>query len=376
MKRMLIIISILAMNIAYSQLYDSFDIPTYTYRTAQLNGDPMIKIESVAGESTTDMSFGGKYDFESQSPAMSYSYGATLDYESDGDGAGPGEGTSDWDISVPFSVNKYFADSRGVFGFASGTLLMRGGDQVPDGSDDTGDLNMTIGAGYGRVISARPVAQAAAIAGELGGASNAAILEMASIISKGNSGWYTNEHKDNAMVEYYNDLAAASGNSSAAMKIIQITTNPIYQISNRWTGWEVKAGLTNNYMQEDGDDSGDLSLLGRYAMVMGDDAQVMASFGYDKDMNDGGGNSMSLGCTYTIDHNYNWATSAAFSYVNNTGAEVGGVTPDAVATMGLSVNTSKSIINQLTGTAGFSYGKVGDNDASTTIEARLTYYLF
>jgi len=367
MKRMLIIISILALNIAYSQLYDSFDIPTFSYRTAQLNGDPMISMTSEAGESVTDMSFGGSYDFSSQSPEMSYSYGSDLEYESNG-----ATETTEWDLDVPFSVNKYFGDSHGVFGFADGNLNMFGGDAY-EGVDDTKDLNLTVGAGYGRVISAKPVAQANAIAGELGGASDAAVLEMAGIISKWNSGWYHMEHKDNATVQYYNDLADASGNSGSAMKIQQITTNAVYNISDRSIGWYVQAGLSDNYMKAEGDESkGDMQIKAGYAKPIGNDKQLSAMFQYDKNMADGAGNVMTLGAGYSIDHTYTWATTAGFTYESDVAMEGA----DAVTTMGLSINTTKSIINQLTGTASFDYSKVGEADASTAIEARLTYYLF
>ena len=370
MKKMIPVI-LFIVNMAFPQLYDGFDIPTFEYRTFSVSGDELLDWNKTGDNSETNINLGGNYNFKSQSPEFSYGYGSNFSY--DNQTIGDADPTGEWKLGVPFNANKYFGDSHGIFGFADGTLDMFGGPSH-EGVDDTGDLDLTVGAGYGRIISAKPVAQAAAIASELGGGvSDAAILEMAGIISKYNAGWYENEYKDNAQVQYYNDLSDAAGKSGASMKIQQIATSPVYNISDRSTGWFVRAGLKNNYMRAEGDeDKGDMSVKAGYAMPMGMDRQVSASFEYDKDMNEGAGNSMELGLDYTMDHTYTWATSAGFTYKSEIASEGA----DALNTMGLEVSTTKAIINKLTGTATFSYDKVGEGDPTMGLNVSFSYWVF
>mgnify|MGYP001425355013 CR=1 FL=1 len=63
-----------------------------------------------------------------------------------------------------------------------------------------------------------------------------------------------------------------------------------------------------------------------------------------KENDDPGTTTMDLDVSYSIDHTYTWATTAAFQYASVVVMEGA----DAVTTMGLSVSTTKSIINQLT----------------------------
>ena len=135
----------------------------------------------------------------------------------------------------------------------------------------------------------------------------------------GAAGSYANTYKDDAEQMYYNDIANAAGNSGAAMEIAKILTSPAYNISDRSTGWTVRAGLSNNYMQAEGvEDSGDLSIGAEYACPMDLDKQLTVNFDYDMDLNEDGPTSMSLGASYSIDHSYNWATSAMFGYMSET----------------------------------------------------------
>ena len=383
MKKIFIIISILTVNLAYSQLYQNFDIPTFYYRSLQLNGDPGINIESSGGESSTNIDVDAEYGYMFQSPSLTYQYGAALDYDWD-------EDNYDFKLIIPFSIDQYFGHSRGLFGFASGDF-----DSNISGTgdfNDENDLNLTIGAGFGRIVSAKPVAQAVAIASELGGASNTAILTMAGIISKWNSGWYSSTYKDNATLQYYNDLAAAAGKPNAAMKIQQITTNPVYTIQDRSVGWEMKAGFTDNYLKKAGESTGLYYFLGtpiggsmrigfsletNYAMPIGLNQQITAGFKYLKNMSkiiaDGGGNVMQFDCAYRLDHTYTWATSAAFRY------QTVAVSKDAdpVNAMLLNISTSRSILNRLMGSASYSYLLSSEyDDPMTVFAARLTYYLF
>ena len=240
------------------------------------------------------------------------------------------------------------------------------------------DLNLTLGGGYGRVVNARPVAQAYAIADAVGDTSDETVLAIAAVI--GAAGSYANTYKDDADEMYYNDIANAAGDSSAAMKISKILNSPAYNISDRSTGWSVRAGLTNNYMRAEGDDdAGDFALEAAYAMPMGMDKQLTAGFDYGMDMNEDGGTTMGLDVSCTMDHSYNWASSASFGYDSSTSGGDNAVTSSDIV---LGVSTTKAILNQLSVTGSFGYTMPNDgidgndDDATMDLGVTFTYWVF
>ena len=146
------------LTMGYAQLYDSFDIPTFEFKNASVSGSPLLSAKSTGGENITQIATGGMYTFSLQSPEFTYSYGANLDYgrqsrswtetlidwEGENRTKDTTNTTGEFGLNVPFSVNKYFGDSKGVYAFADGNLDFLGG---PDweGVDDTKDLNLTVG---------------------------------------------------------------------------------------------------------------------------------------------------------------------------------------------------------------------------------------
>ena len=366
-----------------------------------------------------------------QSPGYNLSYGLTFAYASenvndvDEFGDKTESDNANWMMDLPFSTDKYFNDNKGVFAFVDGNLSMWGGDSYED-EDDTSDLPLTIGAGYGRIVSAKPVAQAYAIADALGiDADDSTILAIAAVIGSADS--YESIYKDDATQQYYNDLAEAAGVDGSAMQIQKVLTSPAYNVSDRFTGWDVRAGITNNYMQcDECEDAGYMMLEANYAMPMGMDSQLMVSFGYtmdlneddtftnwtspvlsmllnnvsfdggDQDMDDvdlsedvyGGWTAMNLGAAYTMDHSYNWSTSAGFNYISQTYTGYDGMddygntyTYDAdEGAMLLSVSSTKAILNQMSVTASFTHiiptGDLDEADPITELSTKVTYWIF
>ncbi len=356
--------------------FDNYDIPEYEYRTFQLNGNDLFNMTSTGDNSTTTMNFGADYSFESQSPGNNCSYGLNFTFNMFDEGDDD-TGYTNFDIDAPFAFDKYiYGGNKGGFGFVDGDFSMMGGDQA-DGIDDNMDLNLTLGAGYGRVVNAKAVAQAYAIANALGDESEETVLAIAAVI--GAAGSYANTYKDDAEQMYYNDIANAAGNSGAAMEIAKILTSPAYNISDRSTGWTIRAGLSNNYMQAEGvEDSGDLSIGAEYACPMDLDKQLIVNFDYDMDLNEDGPTSISLGASYSIDHSYSWATSAMFEYMSETD-NINDVTTSDIM---LGLSSTKAILNQLSVTGTFEYlipsdgNDDTDDDATMDLNIKFTYWLF
>ena len=413
MKSIKLILCLMLSFIFSQGALDQYDIPEYEYKTFQLSGDDLFSTISNGDYTETSMNIGANYMSMSQSPGRNCMYGLSFDFNSysESEDGYPEDDIdeSNWTLTAPFAFDQYLNDTKGMFGFAEGSFDTFGGDDA-DGVDDTSDLFLTIGGGYGRVVSARPVAQAYAIADALGiDADDDTIMAIASVIGSANS--YESIYKDDATQQYYNDLAEAAGVDGAAMQIQKVLTSPAYNVSDRFTGWNVKAGITNNYMQcDDCDDKGAMMLEANYAMPMGMDRQVMVSFVYAMDLNDddtsvlwssavenalmsmfgfdgegyaysvnGGGTGMNLGVTYTLDHSYNWSTSAGFNYISETfGAGEGDFSDNCML---LSVSTTKAILNQMSVTASFNYAAPGGDtwdevDPITAISTKVTYWVF
>ena len=266
--------------------FDSYDIPEYEYRSFQLNGSDLFNSTSQGDNSTTTMNMGANYISKYQSPGYNLEYGLDYAYQS----LSTSDGTNDFDEStftmdVPFSVEKYFDDTKGMFGFADGMYESEGGNNI----DNTTGLPLTVVAGYGRIVSTKPVAQAYAIADALGiDADDDIIAAIAAVI--GSAASYESIYKDNATQQYYNDLAEASGVNGSAMQIQKVLTSPAYNISDRFTGWDVRAGLYNDYMQDTPSgvdpDAGYMYIEANYAMPIEMDSQVLVNFFYTSDLND------------------------------------------------------------------------------------------
>ena len=389
MLRVILTLSIF-ISMGYSQLYEGFDIPTFQFKNANVSGSPLFSSISSGEGSSTIINAGGRYTFSSQSPEFTYSYGGELAYGSQtitvlgNEESFEDETTKsgEYALNAPFSVNKYFGDSKGAYAFADGNLDYHGGKDW-ENIDDTGDLNLTVGGGYGRIISAKPVAQAAAIASELGGGiSDEGILEMAAIISKASSGYYINLYKDDAQIEYYNALEVASGKTGVTMKIMQIMTSPVFNISDRHVGWFARAGLTDNYMKAEGDETkSSLSLEAGYAKPMGMDKQLTASFEYDKNMAEFGGSEMLLGATGTMDHSYTWVSGASINlgslsvkhpefYLNEKQEMI------SESIFALNIYSTRAIVNKLVATASLDFMKTGEADPVSELKLEFTYFIF
>jgi len=387
MKKLIMTAIFMLSSFVLSQgVYDQFDIPEFQSQSFSVSGDDLFRMWSKGDASETDINVGANYDSKSQRPGFNLGYGLNFDYDSNSDGD---NSSSEWTMGAPFNAAQYFGGTRGAFGFADGELKMAGGDVYPEwaNEDDSGDLNLTIGAGYGRIIDATPIAQAYAIADALGvGTDDATLLAIAGVVGKYQEddegmliGFYASEYKTDAEVQFYNDVAAAAGAPDGAMMVQKVMTSPIYNISSRSTGYWVRAGHSNNYMRGDGDeDKGDFSLEAAYAMPMDVNAQFTAGFGYHMDMNEGGGTSMSLEAVYSMDHSYLWQSEASFTYSSDADGDGNSLGGD----MTLKAQTSYNVLNQMSVTGSFEYimdvaadGQDAD-DAEMIISSTVTYWVF
>ena len=166
---------------------------------------------------------------------------------------------------------------------------------------------------------------------------------------------------------------------------MKIMTSPAYNITDRATGYSVRAGLYNNYMQgEDAEeDAGDFNLSAEYAMPIGMDMQLTTVFEYEMGLNDDDLTGMLLGAEFSMAHSYNWATTAGFAYASATATS--GDLESTVSIMALEVGTTKALLNKCSVTGVFGYNMMlddGDDDSSNdpdptiNLDVTFTYWVF
>ena len=93
---------------------------------------------------------------------------------------------------------------------------------------------------------------------------------------------------------------------------------------------------------------------------------------------DDGDATMSLGVAFSMDHSYNWSSSAGFSYTSTTD----GFSEVTSSDLEFTVSTTKAIINQcyITGSFGYLMPNDGnddtDDDAVMDVNVGFTYWVF
>jgi len=357
-------------------VYDNYKIPTFESKTLYVQGQDFLNYKSQGSNNRMLMNLGGNLDWRNQSPMMTYYVKDNLSYTSDSKGSPSGDATSTMANHLWFGGKKWMMDdAKGVFAFVDGDLQYS---KTTD-FDATKSLPLTLGAGYGRVTEAKPVAQAIVILKELGAdASNDNVLKLADVIAKWNAGYYIAMYKDDAAIEYYKAIAGVTGKGEDAIKVGRILVGAPYQIADRWVGWWGQIGYSNDVMA-DPSTSGNIKLGGQYAMPMDLDKQFYAWAWYNMDLNDNPINNFNLGASYSIDHSYLWSSIAKFdftSYMPDKG--------DGVSDWSLSIESDYWVINQLSAYGKLSMmkdefhhiGAANAKDATTEFKLGARYYIW
>lgn len=386
---------ILLSSSAFSQssgIFENFKIPTYEAKYLVVYGQDFLNYTSTGSDnSSLKLAAGAAYGYMNQSPMMTYSVtevpGLAIDKSTV---AGvSNDAVNTYSNTLLASVNKYFGQYDGVFGF--GNLGFSYYENLP--ASITRNLPVTVGVGYGRITGAKTVAQALVIVKELGiSASDETVLAIADVIAKHSSNYYAVTYKDDAEIMYFKDLAALTGKADAALKISQILGGGIYQITDRMVGWQVKAGFSNDFTVKNGAgdaQTGNLVVQAEYARPMGLDRQFYGSVTYSNSLNDKAKwavvNSLNVDASYTIEHSYLWATSLLANYGSYMPKPAAGTGVNA-ANLSLSAKSTYVVLSKLSAYGQLTYGKLewnkstnapsGVKDATIALHLGFSYLVF
>ena len=327
-----------------------------------MSGNPLLSSTIIGDQANSELGISGTHRFFSQSPNYTISIYQNLDLFSDSSG-------TEYNFKLPYFVNRYFKDSRGLFAFSEGTADVYQNLSKDDLLEES--LDLTFGIGYGRIISAKPVAQAIAVSNLINSKlSDEKLLEMADIISKASGGYYTNVYKDDASIEYYNALEEISGKPGTAMKIMQIMSSPVFNISERYVGWFSRLGYNNSF-SENGN-KGELLFQQGFAKPIDKDKQLILSLNYGRDLNENGINLISANIDGTIDHSYNHVSGINFKFINESYMTPG---IDPKTTLNSQLYSRLAILNKLIGTGSLNLTKISNQDLITEIKMEFTYFI-
>jgi len=333
-------------------LYDNFQVPEYSFKQLKIGSDEIVNFNKTGDQSTLTINLDGDYNIHNQSLYNTISYSIQPKYDvvkvKDSDLF------SSMKIDIPFDMSKYFNDDySGVQGFTSGSLNMS---KIGD-TDLANPLDLKVGVGYGRITSVRPIARAIALATKVGdNISNEDLLQIANIITKQNDGYYEKNYKSDANIMFYNELSSALNAPTETMKIQQIMEDPAFSnISDRRIGWQSRLGYSQLLLSDDKTEGSAVINLD-YAKPIGLDKQLIVGLEIL------GSDETSLTGSYTIDHSITWVSSASFKMDDNNS--------------NIELNTTKVLINKITGTASLQFEQPKDGDLSINFNILFNYFAF
>jgi hypothetical protein len=245
------------------EAFKQFSVPKYDAAFLSVQGEDLLNVTGSGGEvGDVNMHLGSTYIRTRQEKTLSWGIvnQADLRYASvaGGDGAA--------------SLQEHaFGDARKYMNGRPRGQFIEGGAGVDLGNANdstTTGLGAFVGTGYGRVVDARGVAQAAAICKALDkDCTPEQMVDVAHIIAK--APIYFVKHKLEFQREFYADIAKALGGGVGAegiFKAQQVLESPLYNIGQRRVGNEfgVRAGFAGDNLH-DGDVSANAAFLQQYA---------------------------------------------------------------------------------------------------------------
>ncbi|MBT7579477.1 MAG: hypothetical protein HN633_11975 [Candidatus Marinimicrobia bacterium] len=338
-------------------LYSRFRVPEFSYRQLQLGSDNLFSFAMSGGASDIALNFQADYSSFTQSTYNTFSYGVIpvfdLVKQSEADVF------SAFQAAIPFDLSQYFAqDYSGFHAFTSGDFKLA---KVGD-ADLLSPLGLTLGAGYGRITSVRPIARAVALATEIGGEITAdQLIQIATIITRRNDGYYSKTYKSDDNIFYYNELAEALNAPTQTMRIQQVMENPAFaNISDRRIGWHVRSGFSHTLFSDDSTLQSKLVFSAEYARPIGLDRQLMLGFQVAKPEN--GDSEIKLVGNYSIDHSITWVSNLQLNYDSDA--------------MDIELSTTKVLINKISGRASLGATQPAEGDFGLTFLLHFVYFAF
>ncbi len=321
-----------------SKLFDAYKIPTFSYYTLQVSGQDFLSYNvDKYDDSNQDFErlaiqaglFG---QYVRQSPMYSGFADADIDYYYRIDKTKRVDYSSSVygkiievkderaqaDLTVRSFNDFYLIDEKG--GFAFGNFTGRYNYYNP-GKTGISFIELSAGAGYGRIVGLRSVVQAYILGKELeANLSDEDIQKLSEIIEKKDNGYYR-KFRDDSEIEFYKDITAVTKKTEYITKAQQVFNSAIYKTAERMNGWRIRAGINyfdvggDNYLYTNVDNLTDFQVKAEYAVPVGFNMQVYFSGAYAHNLEKGIYRTpkANFSCRFSIDHSYTWSSTINFA---------------------------------------------------------------
>ena len=252
-----------------------FEVPSFSSRQLLLEGEDLLAVKGTADGVEADANLALTFTLTSQRPTRTVIVGNRL--------AGYATTQTRYPLALAgeevavASLQQYVAGPRGPYVSLAGGA---GAAAVAD-KPALADAFASVGAGWGRIVDARTVAQAATMFRALErDPTPADLARVADVI--GQRGAYALKYTYDADMYFYGDLAEALGGADPAQTFLvqQVLESPLYNIGSRFVGWEagVRADVGAGDLASDASGATVVAHgYGRAATVIGDRASVLVS---------------------------------------------------------------------------------------------------
>ncbi len=254
-----------------------------------------------------------------------------------GDTAGA-EKENKYDTKIRTYINKYFdANSNGLFGFGE---LNLGYKKEFNQSPDDIFTEVVVGIGYGRIYNATPLAKAVRIVDDLkkynlvtGEPSKEYYIKLAKLLDEKKEKEYKSKYGEDEYKKYwYKDIEAVlkesgiiKGETLGAFGIIKIDEvlgeTGQRAVGVRKHGWEVKAGISKEISDYDGEENdAGLKLSAEYALPIGLKSQIIEKATYTASAESGdSGHTFKneLSYLYEVSDRIDWQTNFDFYFAKD-----------------------------------------------------------
>ena len=328
LKSLIIIVLLFSVSAHAQEVQNAaadYQVPTYEAKSLDIHGEDLFRYNDAEEFS---LNVGSDFLMTKQNPMSNMTIGNTLDFsmgtQFGADGAGTEQvGHTLTDI-LGVGYQRFIGGSRGLN--IGVNLLLSLASQAGDGVDGTTTTNVitALNVGYGRLVNARPLAQAAAMCKAAGQTCDAKkLLEIGEVIGQFQAGYFAAKFKADANVEFYAALLKAIGGGNA-FKMAQILTSPIYNIGNRNVGWQAGVRLINGMgdltLEEDDEETNSSMMVQQYAdyaALLNDNMGYTVSQTFTMGMDDDFGllghpgkdnMVLSVNADLNVDHGAQWNT--------------------------------------------------------------------
>ena len=306
-----------------------FEVPTVTTVNLDVSGRDLLR---YGDDENLQINLGSSLFYLDQTPmhTLLITNDLNLDY-----GGVTDDRSHTLGENLQVQYRRYFGNSRGVYLEALGGIDADNSDGDNQDSATTLGVNFGVGAGYGRVLDMRTLAQAAAMCEVAGKTCSAdALVKIADIINKNNQGYYFAQFKLDGVRVFYDELSKAIGTSDA-FSLNQVLASPLYNITPKRVGYEVGVrvlGVHGDLVKEDDaepDADSDMMLqqYAGYAKMLNAKTNLFIDETYTMGMaqnttlpnglaghpgEDNAVLNITAGVNY--DHSYTWASQASIEY--------------------------------------------------------------